>query len=78
MLLEIIFYVHYLSVKSKKFQEEKTKPEFVGEKTLYTFTYPKASDGGVFSKTYIQIDGKMILRLRTLMVPPGELWSKKE
>ena len=34
-------------------------------------------EGGIFSKTYIEIDNKNVLRLRTLIIPPEELWVKK-
>ena len=47
-------------------------------KKVYIFTFPKGAEGGVFSKTYIEIDKKNILRLRSLIVPPDELWGNKE
>ncbi len=40
-------------------------------------TYPEGVEGGIFSKTYVGIDEHNVLRLRTLMVPPDELWSQK-
>ena len=55
-----------------------TIKEFINEKKVHIYTYPKGITGGIFSKTYIDIDGHNILRLRTLMIPPGELWGKKE
>ena len=35
-------------------------------------------EGGIFSKTYIHINDKTILRLRTLMIPPEDLWGEKK
>lgn len=77
MLIEIIFYSRYSSLKRKKTIEEKPV-EFIDGKKIQVFTFPKGVEGGIFSKTYIDIDGHNVLRLRTLMIPPGELWSKKE
>ena len=53
-------------------------PEFIDGKYIHVFTYPKAMEGGIFSKTYIEIDTENVLRLRTLIIPPNELWSKNE
>ena len=53
-------------------------PEFIDGKYIHVFTYPKGIEGGIFSKTYVEIDSENILRLRTLIIPPNELWSKNE
>jgi len=78
ILLEIIFYYHFSSERAKRIELEKPKPEFIDGKKVHVFTYPKDAEGGVFSKTYIEIDKKNILRLRSLIVPPDELWGDKE
>jgi hypothetical protein len=78
IILELIFYVHYSSNKSKIAEKQKPKTEFINGKRLHVFTYPKGKEGGIFSKTYIEIDDKNILRLRSLMIPPEDLWSKKQ
>jgi len=78
ILLVLFFYYNFSSNVSKRIELETPKPEFIDGKKVYIFTFPKGSEGGVFSKTYIEIDKKNILRLRSLIVPPDELWGNKE
>jgi len=73
ILLELIFYYHFTSIHNKIMDLEKPKPEFVNGKRVYIFTFPDDKEGGVFSKTYIEIDDHSVLRLRSLMIPPEEL-----
>jgi len=73
IILELIQYFHYNSVKNKRIELEKPKPEFVDGKRIYVYTYPKGVEGGIFSKTYIALDDHNVLRLRILMIPPHEL-----
>jgi hypothetical protein len=77
IILELVFYFHFSSVFEKRIKLEKPKPEFINGKKVYIFTYPEGMDGGIFSKTYIQIDENTVLRLRNLMIPPEDLWQKK-
>ena len=77
IILELIFFVHYSSHKTKKTEIQKPKSEFYQGKKLHVYTYPEGKEGGIFSKTYIEIDEKNILRLRSLMIPPEDLWKKK-
>ena len=77
ILLELIFYLHFSSVSKKTFEVEKPKQEFIDGKKVHVFTHPKGIEGGIFSKTYIEIDEKNVLRLRTPMIPPEKLWDKK-
>ena len=78
ILLELVFYFDFSSKVAKRIELEKPKPEFIDGKKVFIFTFPKEAEGGVFSKTYIEIDKKNILRLRSLIVPPDELWGNKE
>jgi len=78
VVLEIIFYLHYNGVSKKRLDAEKPELEFTQGKRLYVYTHPQAAEGGIYSKTYIKIDENNVLRLRTLMISPQELWSKKE
>jgi flagellar basal body-associated protein FliL len=78
IFLELYFYYNLSSVIAKRVELETPKPEFIDGKLVFIFTYPKGSEGGVFSKTYIEIDKKNILRIRSLIVPPDELWGNKE
>jgi len=73
IILELIFYSHFSSVKDKRIELEKPKSEFINGKRVYVYTYPK-EEGGIFSKTYIEIDEHSVLRLRSLMIPPEDLW----
>jgi hypothetical protein len=75
IILNLIFYFHFTSVKNKRIELEKPKPEFIDGKKVHVYTYPKGIEGGIFSKTYIEIDGHNLLRLRTLMIPPEDLWK---
>jgi hypothetical protein len=78
IILEAFFYFHYNIARDKRLIQKKPKPQFYRGKRLYLYTPPKDIEGGIYSKTYIKIDEKSVLRLRTLMVPPGALWGKKE
>jgi len=74
IILSLFLYTHINSVRNKIIELEKPKPEFVNGKMVHVYTHPKEKEGGLFSKTYIEIDEHNILRLRTLMVPPEEVW----
>ena len=77
IFLELIFFFHYSSVSNKRNEAEKPKIEFINGKRIYVYTMPKGKEGGIFSKTYIEIDGNNVIRLRSLMISPEELWTKK-
>lgn len=74
IILELFFYSGLSRVQNKIKESEKPKPEFVDSKKIYAYTIPKGAEGGVFSKTYIEIDEHNTLRLRTLIIPPEELF----
>lgn len=78
VILDLIFYLHFISLRNKRIEKEKPVPEFHEGNRLYIYTHPKDAEGGIFSKTYIKIGENSILRIRTLMIPPSDLWSKKE
>jgi len=78
IILDIILFLHYVSIMKKRIEAERPKPEYIDGKKVHVFTHPEGKEGGIFSKTYVQIDKHHILRLRTLMVAPEELWFKKE
>ena len=73
IILELILYFHYNSVKHKRIKLEKPKPEFIDGRRILIYTHPKGVQGGIFSKTYIELDTHNVLRLRILMIPPHEL-----
>ncbi len=75
IIVELIVFLHYRSVKNKVV--EKPREEYISGRKVYVFTYPPGMEGGIFSKTYVEIDDKNILRLRTLMIPPEEVWGSK-
>ena len=74
IIVELIVFLHYRSVKNRV---EKPKEEYISGRKVHVFTYPLGMEGGIFSKTYIEIDDKNILRLRTLMISPEEVWGSK-
>ena len=74
ILLEILFFLHILLLRRKRIKMGKPKTEFIDGKKVIDITFPKDTDGGVYSKTYIEIDNNSILRLKNLMIPPGDLW----
>jgi len=78
ILLIVIFSAHFYTVKKKLSSVKKPKVEYVAGKKVHVFTFPQGVEGGIFSKTYVEIDDENILRVRTLMLPPEKLWSKKE
>ena len=73
IIIELIFYSQFSSLVDKRIELEKPKPEFIDGKKVYIYTLSKGKEGGVFSKTYIEIDDNSILRLRNLIIPPEEL-----
>lgn len=77
VLIEIAIYFRFSSLKRRKTLAEKPV-EIINGKEVLIYTYPKGIEGGIFSKTYIDIDERNVLRLRTLMIPPGELWGITE
>jgi len=76
IVIELIVFLHYYSVKNKRVEVEKPKEEFISGRKVHAFTFPMGMEGGIFSKTYIEVDEDNILRLRTLMIPPEDLWGK--
>lgn len=78
LLFEILFYFRFSNLEKQIKITSLTKPEFIDGKHVHVFTYPKGIEGGIFSKTYIEIDSENVLRLRILIASPNELWSKKE
>jgi hypothetical protein len=73
ILFTIFFYFHLYNLRKKINEMEKPKPEFVNGRRVYIYTFPTGMHGGIFSKTYIEIDKNSILRLRTLIIPPNDL-----
>ena len=78
IILEVIFLLHHFLVKKKVTVQEKPAPgatTFKG-KQLHVYTIPPGSKGGLFSKTYIELDHHTILSIRYQLIPPQELWKK--
>ena len=78
IILEVVFYFQYTSKVDKRVESKEPESEFLHGKRLYVYTHPAGTEGGIFSKTYISIDENNVLRLRGLIVPPNEVWNKKE
>jgi len=73
-LLEILFYLRFILLRRKRLRMEKPRPEYIDGKIVIDITFPMGTDGGIYSKTYIEIDKNSILRLKNLMIPPDEIW----
>ena len=78
ILINFVLYYRLKSFDKKRIEEEKPKPEFIKGRKVHEYTFPKHSEGGIFSRTYVSIDEHNVLRLRILMIKPDELWRKKE
>lgn len=74
---EFIFIFHHYTAKRRKIQREKPKPLYYKNRQVHNFTLPIGSEGGIYSKTYINIDEDTILNIRFQMIPPNDLWKKK-
>lgn len=75
IFIDIGIYLHFNTVYKNRLEMQKPKPEYIDGKRVHIFTVPSGIEGGVFSKTYIKIDEHNILRLRSLMIPPEDLWT---
>jgi hypothetical protein len=53
-------------------------PDYRDGKPVFQFTYPIDAKGGIFSKTYLQIDDGFVLRIRSQMFTAEELWPSKD
>jgi hypothetical protein len=78
IIIQLILYKRFTAAKYIVKTTDKSGPNFIDGKRVINFTYPKGMEGGIFSKTYLNIDDKTILRLRTLMIPPEDLWGGKK
>ncbi len=78
VILDLLFILHHYIVKKRRIESEKPKPLMFKGKKLHIYTLPMNSKGGIFSKTYIQIDENNILNLRFQMIQPNDLWGRKE
>jgi hypothetical protein len=53
----------------------KPKIEMMKGKRVYEYTFPQDTKGGMFSKTYIELDEKSIIRIRHQMLTAEKLWK---
>ena len=78
ILLNLFLYSRFLKTVKKRVEGEKPKPEYINGKRVNVFTHPQGKEGGIFSKTYIELDNNSVLRLRSCIIPPKELWSQNK
>ena len=78
IIIQLILYKRFSVAQYKTKAADKPDRDFIDDKRVINYTYPKGMEGGIFSKTYLHIDDKTILRLRTLMIPPEDLWGGKQ
>ena len=78
IIIQLILYKRFSVAQYKTKAADKPDNDIIDDKRVINYTYPKGIEGGIFSKTYLNIDEKTILRLRTLMIPPEDLWGEKK
>ena len=77
IILEIIFLLHNALLRKKQLHPEQPI-QYIQGKEVHNYTIPTDAKGGIFSKTFIIIDEDRVLNLRYQMIPPNDLWGKKQ
>ena len=77
ILINLFIIFKFGNLQKRIIKSETYPPEFIDGKKVHSLTFPKGSAGGIFSKTYVSIDGHNILKLRIQMIKPNELWKKE-
>ncbi|MBU0498413.1 MAG: hypothetical protein KKG04_10745 [Candidatus Thermoplasmatota archaeon] len=81
LILFIIFTLvyHFLPevMKLLQLKKQQKKPQYYQGKRMFDFTYPRVSEGGIYSRTYVSIDENQIINFRYQMIPPEDLWHVK-
>jgi hypothetical protein len=72
-IIEMLYYIFKIRDSNIIIEFQEAEPEKMYGKNIHIYTNPTGSKGGVFSKTYIQIDKDNYLRLRNQIIPPEEL-----
>lgn len=67
IVLDLIFLFHPVFKQFIPLEEGGGKPEFIDGKRVYEYRYPEGEKEGVFSKTYIPVDDKTLVRVKTLL-----------
>ena len=75
IVFEILFMLHFYVQKHKKPAPQKKEPEIFKGKYVHEIIIPENASGGIFSKTYIRIDGNNLLKIKFQMIPPDDLWK---
>ena len=80
IVIDIILYATPLISKEKQMNVQMEPVEFPeiekrNGKTVYEYTYPNGIKGGVFSKTYVVIDDRTVIRIRNKMIPKEKIWK---
>jgi hypothetical protein len=79
LFIIITIILNFLPIITMKLKapKEKRKPTFYHGKRVHEFTFPIESKGGVYSRTYINIDDKNLVNFRYQMIHPEDLWKPK-
>ena len=75
IVITILLYLDFRIRKRWLEESLKPKPTFYKGKRLYVFTYPQGAKGGVFARTFIDIDDKTVINLRCQIIKPQEIWK---
>ena len=78
IIFELLFVVHHFKIKKDIVELGKPRPTFFKGKRLHVYTIPEDSKGGIYGKTYIKLDENNVLSIRYQLIPPYDLWGKKE
>ena len=69
-IIEIIYYFYISKYSDNIVEFLEIESEKLHGKNVFDITFPKDAKGGVFSKTYIQINKDDVIRIRNQMIPP--------
>ncbi|MBS3748494.1 MAG: hypothetical protein KGY67_02205 [Candidatus Thermoplasmatota archaeon] len=81
IIIDILMYVSpqlFTKQNIQKFTTADSSTEYLDGKKVYEYTFPKNRKGGIFSKTYVQIDSNSLVRIRNQMIPAEKLWPEEK
>lgn len=80
IIIDILMYVSpslFTKQDIKEFTSTDESVEYLDGRKVYEYTFPKNKKGGIFSKTYVQVDNNTLLRIRNQMIPSESLWPEE-
>jgi hypothetical protein len=77
ILIDMVMYVKpsvFAKGDIQEFIDTGSADDYLDGKKVYEYTFPSGKKGGIFSKTYVQIDENTLIRIRNQMIPAELLW----